>query len=113
MFKACPALRGFFSQNKGFVVAAEGLENRRPFAIGRFGIEREFLGALNVGQGVIKSMKASVRSRACQKGFRVRGNVANELFRDFVCPVVICNAADDQPAQRDQLGETWDGAVSV
>ena len=39
MFKARSALCGFLSQDKGFIVAAEGLEDCRPLTIGRFGIE--------------------------------------------------------------------------
>ena len=106
VFKALPVGCGFLAQGKGFIVAAEGLEDRRPLAIGRLGIERELLGAIDVGQGIVKPMEARACSRACEQSLCIGGRVAHELPGDLFRPLVIGNAADDQPAQHDQLDET-------
>src|SRR5271165_4621399 len=104
--EACSALYGFFSQDKGFIVASESLEDGRPLTAGCFGIEAQLLGLIDVGQSIFKSMKSCLRSRTSEQRLWVRGPVAYELFRNLLCPVIICNATEDQPAQRDQLGET-------
>ena len=48
IFKARPALCGFLAQGKGFIVAAESLEDCRPLAVDCFSIEREPLGTIEV-----------------------------------------------------------------
>jgi hypothetical protein len=70
IFKARLALCGFISQDIGFIVAAESLENCRPLAIRGFDIERKPLGPIDVGQGIVKSMKAGVCSRARARRLR-------------------------------------------
>src|SRR5258708_14624654 len=44
--------------------------------------------------------------RTCDKSRSVSGRVAHELLRDLLCPLVIGNLAEDEPAKRDQLDET-------
>ena len=48
IFKARSARDTFLTQGKGFIVAANGLEDCRSLAIGRFGIERELLRTIQV-----------------------------------------------------------------
>ena len=115
IFKACPARGGFLAQGKSFIVAAESLEDCRPLAIGRFGIEREPLGTIDVGQSIVKPMEAGARSGAGDESLCVGRRVAHELVGDLLCPFVIGNAADDQPAQHDQLDQTrsrFDGGAT-
>ena len=95
IFKARLALCGFLAQGKGFIVAAESLEDCRPLAIGRFSIEREPLGTIEVGQSIVKPVEAGSRSRACEQSPCVAGRIAHELFRDLLCPLIIGNAAED------------------
>ena len=67
VFKAFPARNGFLTQGKGFIVAADSLENCRPLAIGCFRIEREPLGAIHVGQSIVQTYG---RWRAFEHGRR-------------------------------------------
>ena len=96
----------FVAQGKRFIVATEGLKDCRPLAIDRFDIEREPLGTIEVGQSIVESMEDGSRSRAGDPSRCVGGRIAHELFRDFLCPVVVGDVAEDQPTQRDQLDET-------
>src|SRR6266446_10755069 len=51
-------------------------------------------------------MEDSPCSRTCDKSGPVSGCVAYELFRHLVCPLIIGDVAEDEPAKRDQLDET-------
>src|SRR6266478_3886534 len=51
-------------------------------------------------------MEDSPCSRACDKSRPVSGRVAYELFRHLVCPLIIGDVTEDEPAKRDQLDET-------
>jgi hypothetical protein len=106
IFKACAACGGLLTQDKGFIVAADGLEDRRALAIDRLDIEREPHGTIHVGQSIVKLVEGGACSSTGDESPWVGGRVAHELFRNLLCPKVISNAADDQPAQRDQLDET-------
>ena len=106
-FKARSELCRFLAQGKGFIVAAESLKDCRTLAIGGFRIQREPLGTIEVAQGIVKPVEAGARSRACDPSRCVAGRVAYKLLRDLLCPLVIGNAPKDQPAQGDQLDETY------
>src|SRR5260370_2823174 len=51
-------------------------------------------------------MEDSPCSRTCDKSGPVSGRVAYELFRNLICPLIIGDVAEDEPAKRDQLDET-------
>src|SRR5258707_12515083 len=60
-------------------------------------------------------MEDSPCSRTGDKNRPVSGCVAYELFRHFVCPLIIGDAAEDEPAKRDQLDQTnstFNGSVT-
>ena len=95
VFKARPARCGFLTQGKGFIVAAEGLEDCRPLAIGRLGIEREPLGAIDVGQSIVKLMEDAARPSTGEKCLCVGGRVAHELLGNLLRHDVIGNATDE------------------
>src|SRR5258708_8265688 len=51
-------------------------------------------------------MEDSPCSRTCDKSRPVSGCVAHELFRHLVCPLIIGDVTEDEPAKRDQIDET-------
>src|SRR6266403_2315881 len=60
-------------------------------------------------------MEDSSCSRSCDKSRPVSGCVAHELFRHLVCPLIIGNVAEDEPAKRDQVDQTnstFNGSVT-
>src|SRR5260370_37100815 len=60
-------------------------------------------------------MEDSPCSRTCDKSNPVSGRVAYELVRDLVCPLIIGDVTEDEPAKRDQLDQTnstFNGSVT-
>ncbi len=60
-------------------------------------------------------MEDSPCSRTCDKSNPVSGRVAYELLRDLVCPLIIGDVTEDEPAKRDQLDQTnstFNGSVT-
>src|SRR6266404_9640072 len=60
-------------------------------------------------------MEDSSCSRTCDKSRPVSGCVAYELFRHPVCPLIIGDVTEDEPAKRDQLNQThstFNGSVT-
>src|SRR6266478_1876091 len=54
-------------------------------------------------------------SRTCDKSSSVSACVAHELFRDRLCPLIVGDVAEDEPAKRDQLDQTnstFNGSVT-
>ena len=67
IFKGLTTLCDVFAQGKGFIVAAETLENCCPLAIECFVVERESLRVIEVGQSIVKTVEGGARSRACDQ----------------------------------------------
>jgi hypothetical protein len=115
ILKTRPTVCRFLAYGKGFIVAAEGLEDGGAIAIRGIGVERELLGTLEVIQGIRKPMEDGPGPRTCDESCSVSGRVAHELLGDLLGPLVIGNAAEDEPAKRDQLDETnatFDGGAT-
>src|SRR5258705_5573145 len=63
-----------------------------------------------------KPMEDGPGPGTCDTSRSISGRVAHELLRDLLCPLVIGNVAEDEPAKRDQLDETnspFNGGVTT
>src|SRR5438132_537129 len=103
IFKAPPAVCGFLAQSRGFIVAAEALEDCGTLAIRDFGIERKSLGTIQVAQSICKSMEDRPGPRSPDKSHSVGGLVAHESLGNLLCPLVVGDVAQDEPAKREQV----------
>jgi hypothetical protein len=115
IFKTGPTVCRFLAYGKGFIVATERLEDCRALAICDVGVDQESIGTIDVLESIGEQMEAAPGARTCDKRDSLGGD-ADELLRHLCCLLVIGNAAEDEPAKRDQLDEansTFNGGVTA